>query len=127
MKRGGSAGGGQSSLGYLFGSDDKNKLKNKAAPPSPTACLPPYGTDIANDKLPETPNTPHKTKASHYYLTVLGQNSGHLITDRPSTRVTSAPGGDSSLGYLFGDKSLWGLLQLAEDDQLCDVKRVGLL
>ncbi|KAL3619235.1 hypothetical protein CASFOL_036805 [Castilleja foliolosa] len=106
MKRGGSAGGGQSSLGYLFGSDDKNKQKNKAAPQSPTACLPPYGTDIPNDKPPETPNSssPHKTKASHNYLTVLGQNSGHLITDRPSTRVKSAPGGDSSLGYLFGDK-----------------------
>lgn len=24
--------------------------------------------------------------------------------DRPSTKVKSAPGGDSSLGYLFGDK-----------------------
>ena len=26
------------------------------------------------------------------------------LQDRPSTKVKSVPGGDSSLGYLFGDK-----------------------
>ncbi|KAH7840926.1 hypothetical protein Vadar_023406 [Vaccinium darrowii] len=31
-----------------------------------------------------------------------GQNSGNFITDRPSTKVHAAPGGGSSLGYLFG-------------------------
>lgn len=27
-----------------------------------------------------------------------------IIQDRPTTKVNSVPGGDSSLGYLFGDK-----------------------
>jgi SPIRAL1-like protein len=31
-----------------------------------------------------------------------GQNTGNFITDRPSTKVHAAPGGGSSLGYLFG-------------------------
>ncbi|CAA0838183.1 Protein SPIRAL1-like 2 [Striga hermonthica] len=98
MKRGESAGGGQSSLGYLFGSDENdNNSKNKPPPPSPTTCLPPYGTDIGDNKPPESPNSPSPNKG------VPGrQNSGNF-TGRPSTRVTSAPGGDSSLGYLFSD------------------------
>ncbi|KAL7160078.1 hypothetical protein ABFS83_01G070400 [Erythranthe nasuta] len=112
MKRGGSYGGGQSSLGYLFG-PDSNKQKNKAAPPSPTtANKPPYATDTDNEKPPETPSTPsqdHKTNAipnnnNNNYPRVQGQISGNFITGRPSTKVKSAPGGDSSLGYLFGDK-----------------------
>ncbi|KAI3453750.1 hypothetical protein Pfo_010413 [Paulownia fortunei] len=104
MKRGGSSGGGQSSLGYLFGSD--NKQKNEAPPASPAAYMPPYGIDMGNDKPPESPPPSlDKTKESNNYVRVQGQNSGNFITGRPSTKVKSAPGGDSSLGYLFGDKS----------------------
>ncbi|PIN25951.1 hypothetical protein CDL12_01307 [Handroanthus impetiginosus] len=105
MKRGGSSGGGQSSLGYLFGSD--NKQKNEAAPPSPTTYKPPYGIDTDIDKPPENASSPSqdKSKVSNDYIRVQGQNSGNFITDRPSTKVKSVPGGDSSLGYLFGDKS----------------------
>ncbi|GER26861.1 spiral1 [Striga asiatica] len=100
MKRGESAGGGQSSLGYLFGSDkNDNNSENKPPPPSPTACLPPYGTDIGDNKPPEIPNSPSLNKG------VSGRQNYGNITGRPSTRVTSAPGGDSSLGYLFSDKS----------------------
>ncbi|KAK6935427.1 hypothetical protein RJ641_035582 [Dillenia turbinata] len=99
MSRGGSHGGGQSSLGYLFGSDQA-----PSAPPgpvSPTVTLPPYGTD-ANIDPPQHPSpTSHK---SNNYHRAQGQNAGNFITDRPSTRVKSVPGGDSSLGYLFGDK-----------------------
>ncbi|CAI9772677.1 unnamed protein product [Fraxinus pennsylvanica] len=107
MKRGGS-GGGQSSLGYLFGSEGE-KPKNEAPPPSQTTYAPPpYGIDISTDEKPlENPShsSQDKTKAiSSDYIRVQGQNSGNFITDRPSTRVKSAPGGDSSLGYLFGDK-----------------------
>ncbi|KAK4422575.1 protein SPIRAL1-like 5 [Sesamum alatum] len=103
MKRGGSSGGGQSSLGYLFGSGSK---QNKEAPPSPPPYAPPYGIDTGNEKPPESPPPSlDKSKVSNNYNRVHGQNSGNFITGRPSTKVTSAPGGDSSLGYLFGDKS----------------------
>ncbi|KAL3833462.1 hypothetical protein ACJIZ3_008198 [Penstemon smallii] len=110
MKRGGSYGGGQSSLGYLFGSD--NKKKNEAPPPN-SPPLPPYGTDMDMDvdqKPPGNSPTPSHEKSSkaavsNNYHRVQGQNSGNFITGRPSTKVKSAPGGDSSLGYLFGDKS----------------------
>ncbi|KAL8498507.1 hypothetical protein ACS0TY_021730 [Phlomoides rotata] len=103
MKRGESAGGGQSSLGYLFGSD--NKQKNEAPPPpSPTTLIPPYGVDIGDGKPPESPSSPlQKTKVSNSYQ-IQGPNSRIFITDRPSTKVNSVPGGYSSLGYLFGDK-----------------------
>lgn len=56
MKRGESAGGGQSSLGYLFGSESKQK--NEAAPPSPTTLMPPYGIDMGdNNTKTNTPNS----------------------------------------------------------------------
>ncbi|KAF2294947.1 hypothetical protein GH714_029609 [Hevea brasiliensis] len=35
-------------------------------------------------------------------MRVDGQNAGNFITDRPSAKVHGAPGGGSSLGYLFG-------------------------
>ncbi|CAN1778250.1 Protein SPIRAL1-like 2 [Linum perenne] len=106
MSRGGSYGGGQSSLGYLFGSGDK-----EPPPQSPTkqltVNLPPYGIDL---EMPPPPSTDRKEDDNHQkpspsnnYPRAQGQNSGNFITDRPSTRVKSVPGGDSSLGYLFGD------------------------
>lgn len=79
MKRGESAGGGQSSLGYLFGSD--NKQKNQAPPPSPTTYMPPYGIDVSDDKPPESPPPSlDKTKVSSNYNRVQRQNSGNFIT-----------------------------------------------
>lgn len=72
MKRGESAGGGQSSLGYLFGSESKQK--NKAAPPSPTTYMPPYGIDTGDDKPPEI--SPNNTKTNSYGA----PNSGIFIT-----------------------------------------------
>ncbi|ERN17916.1 hypothetical protein AMTR_s00047p00230680, partial [Amborella trichopoda] len=44
----------------------------------------------------------HGNTANNYFRAE-GQNSGNFITDRPSTKVHSAPGGGSSLGYLFGN------------------------
>ncbi|GAV76121.1 hypothetical protein CFOL_v3_19596 [Cephalotus follicularis] len=99
MSRGESYGGGQSSLGYLFGSDEQ--------PSAPMATkivnLPPYGIDSTTDKA--TDNTSCvKQSPSNNYQRGKGYSLGNHLTDRPSTRVKSAPGGDSSLGYLFGDK-----------------------
>ncbi|KAL2517171.1 Protein SPIRAL1-like 2 [Abeliophyllum distichum] len=103
MKRGGSYGGGKSSLGYLFGTDDKQK-NNAPQAISPTACTPPYGIDISDEKPAENPPPKEQKEVSNNYQRVQGQNSGNFITGRPSTKVKSVPGGDSSLGYLFGDK-----------------------
>ncbi|KAK3020226.1 hypothetical protein RJ639_046858 [Escallonia herrerae] len=104
MSRGGSFGGGQSSLGYLFGSDVQ---QGATPPPSPPAYKPPYGIDTTVEKPPKTPSPPPPPKTenvSNNYKRAEGQNSGNFITGRSSTKVKSVPGGDSSLGYLFGDK-----------------------
>ncbi|KAH7433463.1 hypothetical protein KP509_07G070700 [Ceratopteris richardii] len=111
MGRGVSYGGGQSSLGYLFGSDDPAKaaaaggtgpgatvavaVKQPSENQAASKVVPENGgvTDIAAGKLGNNSNN---------YFRADGQNSGNFITDRPSTKVHSAPGGGSSLGYLFG-------------------------
>ncbi|KAK9927135.1 hypothetical protein M0R45_024335 [Rubus argutus] len=98
MSRGGSYGGGQSSLGYLFGSEEP-----KTPPPAAKPVLPPYGIDTTptDDQKPSDHPSPSN---SNNYQRAQGQNSGNFLTDRPTTKVNSVPGGDSSLGYLFGDK-----------------------
>ncbi|KAL6180499.1 hypothetical protein ACLB2K_047162 [Fragaria x ananassa] len=98
MSRGGSYGGGQSSLGYLFGSEEP-----QTPPPAAKPVLPPYGIDTTttDDQKPSDHKTPSNT---NNYQRADGPNSGNFLTDRPTTKVKSVPGGDSSLGYLFGDK-----------------------
>ncbi|KAJ0594400.1 putative protein SPIRAL1 [Helianthus annuus] len=109
MNRRNSSGGGQSSLGYLFGSDDLGQQQNdQSKVSSPPVLTPPYGTDNVDMKLPEkaeTPPTKQDDTTSKKYIYLHGDKSkDFLVTDRPSTKVKSVPGGDSSLGYLFGDK-----------------------
>ncbi|KAI7753496.1 hypothetical protein M8C21_023887 [Ambrosia artemisiifolia] len=105
-----SSGGGQSSLGYLFGSDDllgqqqNDQVKVSVSP----VCNPPYGTD-KEEKLPEKAPTPPKkddsgSSSNYIYHGDGAKSTGFVVSGRPSTRVKSVPGGDSSLGYLFGDK-----------------------
>ncbi|KAJ1416132.1 hypothetical protein SESBI_17654 [Sesbania bispinosa] len=98
MSRGESSGGGQSSLGYLFGSEDQQPSHTHEALPTKTAPLPPYGIDIDNAKSPHPPSVVFSNNRSQ------GHHIGNFVTDRPSTKVKSVPGGHSSLGYLFGDK-----------------------
>lgn len=77
MSRGGSYGGGQSSLGYLFGSDEKPS----AAPPPRTVNPPPYGVDTVTDQKPPDGRSPtEKEKVSNNYHRAQGQNSGNFIT-----------------------------------------------
>ncbi|XP_044468974.1 protein SPIRAL1-like 5 [Mangifera indica] len=103
MRRGGSYGGGQSSLGYLFGSDEE---PNKPpASPATVTIKAPWGTDDNSSKESPTDPSSKKSKASNNYHRAQGKNSGNFVTDRPSTKVQAAPGGESSLGYLFEDKS----------------------
>ncbi|KAK9668095.1 hypothetical protein RND81_13G034900 [Saponaria officinalis] len=107
MSRGGSSGGGQSSLGYLFGPEG-GQQPPKEPPPSPSKKInPPYGIDREEDddgeKKQTHPSSKQEANINNYHR-AQGQNSGNFITDRPSTKVKYVPGGNSSLGYLFGDK-----------------------
>ncbi|XP_020217502.1 protein SPIRAL1-like 1 [Cajanus cajan] len=102
MGRGVSSGGGQSSLGYLFGSGEAPapapKPATNAAQPEVQAV-----NDVPPSKPAVAPKTidPNKAAGINSHSTD-GQNTGNFITDRPSTKVHAAPGGGSSLGYLFG-------------------------
>ncbi|WOK99347.1 nitrilase-associated protein [Canna indica] len=98
MGRGVSSGGGQSSLGYLFGGGEAPKPAGAAtAAPAADKSLPPQA-----DNIKQIPAGIQGSLANNYHRAD-GQNTGNFITDRPSTKVQAAPGGDSSLGYLFGD------------------------
>ncbi|ONL98914.1 Protein SPIRAL1 [Zea mays] len=104
MSRGGSAGGGQSSLGYLFGSGEPPKpavAPAVSAPPAaagaPPAEKPPAAKPDGTSQI-----AAGVTSQTNNYHRADGQNTGNFLTDRPSTKVHAAPGGGSSLGYLFG-------------------------
>ncbi|PRQ53351.1 hypothetical protein RchiOBHm_Chr2g0165561 [Rosa chinensis] len=137
MGRGVSCGGGQSSLGYLFGggaepvrNNTRSLNRTSSASSIPIEMQPPAGIptkrDAVDKQIPAASNptntipSPKKTSApatnpidknvpagiqsnpTNNYLRLDGQNCGNFITDRPSRKVHSAPGGGSSLGYLFG-------------------------
>ncbi|KAE8683016.1 Protein SPIRAL1 [Hibiscus syriacus] len=107
MGRGVSSGGGQSSLGYLFGSGEapEQATNNSQAAPTDAPAAPkparaPEPVDITK-QVPAGINS----ASANYHMRADGQNTGNFITDRPSTKVHSAPGGESSLDYLFGGVS----------------------
>ncbi|KAK9267030.1 hypothetical protein L1049_027559 [Liquidambar formosana] len=112
MGRGVSAGGGQSSLGYLFGSGEAPKpTKNNVEAPQNQGQAVSNGPSQKSaaaapsaDVTKQIPAGIHGNPANNYFRAD-GQNSGNFITDRPSTKVHAAPGGGSSLGYLFGGGS----------------------
>ncbi|XP_058080578.1 protein SPIRAL1-like 2 [Magnolia sinica] len=109
MGRGVSSGGGQSSLGYLFGNGEAPKPATNHAQPAqnPVQSPVPAENNVPAQKLQPIDNAKqipagiHGNPANNYFRAD-GQNSGNFITDRPSTKVHAAPGGGSSLGYLFG-------------------------
>ncbi|ERM96345.1 hypothetical protein AMTRI_Chr09g35300 [Amborella trichopoda] len=110
MVRGNSSGGGQSSLGYLFGGGPE------PARPAPANAPPASAPPAQNTETPAEPRQkpapplvkPNDTPAGfvarnmNNYQRSEGQNTGNFITDRPTTKVHAAPGGGSSLNYLFG-------------------------
>ncbi|XP_076943748.1 protein SPIRAL1-like 5 [Bidens hawaiensis] len=112
MNKMSSSGGGPSSFGYLFGSDQDilvQQQNDQSKVPSSSVCQPPYGTDNNEEKSPEKAPTPPKkddpgSVKNYIYHGDGDKSTGFLVSGRPSTRVKSVPGGDSSLGYLFGDK-----------------------
>ncbi|KAK4490492.1 hypothetical protein RD792_001172 [Penstemon davidsonii] len=104
MGRGVSSGGGQSSLGYLFGGGEapapKPAAANNVVAPPPNAEKPAPAADVSK----QIPAGIQGSQKNNYYRAD-GQNSSNFLTDRPSTKVHAAPGGGSSLGYLFGGGS----------------------
>ncbi|XP_061366520.1 protein SPIRAL1-like 3 isoform X2 [Gastrolobium bilobum] len=90
MGRGISSGGGQSSLGYLFGSEE---TASNVQTGIPSVTSPPIDKGIPAGIPGNLKNNYHRAD---------GQNCGNFLTDRPSTKVHAAPGGGSSLDYLFG-------------------------
>ncbi|MBV7591709.1 hypothetical protein KVQ90_24950, partial [Escherichia coli] len=70
-----------------------------AAKPAPAEKPAPAAADVAKQIPAGIPGS----RANNYYRAD-GQNTGNFLTDRPSTKVHAAPGGGSSLGYLFGGK-----------------------
>ncbi|XP_073145470.1 protein SPIRAL1-like 1 [Henckelia pumila] len=109
MGRGVSSGGGQSSLGYLFGDGGapapKPATNTVEAPPPNQA---PVSAQAVPEKVPSADKqipAGIPGRQTNNYLRADGQNTGNFLTDRPSTKVQAAPGGGSSLGYLFGGSS----------------------
>lgn len=107
MGRGVSYGGGQSSLGYLFGSGEAPKPADNVAQTNLNA---EQAAKAAPSAKPVNPQPAERNKqipaginsTKTNYFRADAQNTGNFITDRPSTKVHAEPGGGSSLGYLFG-------------------------
>ncbi|XP_021809986.1 protein SPIRAL1-like 3 isoform X2 [Prunus avium] len=114
MGRGVSSGGGESSLGYLFGGGEEIKKPAPKKVDAPQNQAPVPSTEPPSQK-PTAPTTPAEVNkqtpagvpgnTSNNYFRADGQNCGNFLTDRPSTKVHAAPGGGSSLDYLFGGSS----------------------
>ncbi|CAI9109857.1 OLC1v1009776C1 [Oldenlandia corymbosa var. corymbosa] len=99
MGRGVSAGGGQSSLGYLFGGGETTTTtatkpqattERSEPTPKPAAVSPPAA---ATKQVPAG----IQSSNANNYVRADGQNCGNFLTERPSTKVHAAPGGGSSL------------------------------
>ncbi|CAI0454234.1 unnamed protein product [Linum tenue] len=69
---------------------------------SPVARRKEFSSSPIKWEVEEAPSTQPGHLKNNYYRSE-GQNCGNFITDRPTTKVHAAPGGGSSLGYLFGD------------------------
>ncbi|KAH9623027.1 hypothetical protein KSS87_023164 [Heliosperma pusillum] len=114
-RRGVSYGGGKSSLDYLFGGGETStttkssteapksaQVVNNDASSKPASAPSGTATQSVNTNIPAGI---HHGNTGNNYLRTNGQNCGNFITERPSTKVHAAPGGGSSLGYLFGGSS----------------------
>ncbi|CAN6847956.1 unnamed protein product, partial [Brassica oleracea] len=103
--RGVNSGAGESSLGYLFGSGE-----SVSKPNMPTTATTTTPTTTTGDKAKTEEEKKKQMSAGvrgspNNYIRTEGQNCGNFLTERPSTKVHAAPGGGSSLGYLFGSGS----------------------
>ncbi|CAL4906515.1 unnamed protein product [Urochloa decumbens] len=95
MGRGVSSGGGQSSLGYLFGSDEAPKSAEKPAPvqkPTPLSTA---------EKLKDIPAGIQSSRSNNY-MRAEGQNCGNFLTlSRDAAGPSVNQGASSSRWWLF--------------------------
>ncbi|KAJ1276496.1 hypothetical protein BS78_05G219100 [Paspalum vaginatum] len=99
--RGVSYGGGQSSLSYLFGGEAAAAAPAKPKPEQ-AAPQPATAAGTGSERLMKGVPAGVRGSQTNNYFRAQGQNCGNFLTDRPSTKVHAAPGGGSSLDYLFG-------------------------
>ncbi|KAG2295278.1 hypothetical protein Bca52824_041947 [Brassica carinata] len=104
----------QSSLDYLFGSGESPSAAAAATMGTTTTTTTTTTTDGTGGRpittttttVTENKKIPAGVRGSpNNYFRSEGQNCGNFLTERPSTKVHAAPGGGSSLGYLFGGPS----------------------
>ncbi|XVE74357.1 hypothetical protein DITRI_Ditri12bG0010700 [Diplodiscus trichospermus] len=95
MGRGVSSGGGQSSLGYLFGSGKAPKPTTNNFQAAPTEALAVSKPTLALQPVDVSKQIPIgiNSTSTNNYLRADNQNTGNFITDRPSTKVHAALGG----------------------------------
>ncbi|GAQ88187.1 hypothetical protein KFL_004070090 [Klebsormidium nitens] len=125
MGRGQMSGGGSSQLNYLFGGGEepvapytkggRGRVREQAevtAKPGTQTSAPLAHQEpnliAANESHNSLSFSEYKKpeqlgRNNNNYVRVEGQNTGNFITDRPTSKVLAAPGGGSSLGYLFGN------------------------
>ncbi|PHT60283.1 Protein SPIRAL1-like 1 [Capsicum baccatum] len=108
MGHGVSAGGGQSSLGYLFGSGELannfQTTRNVEKAPSNEPTSKPAADSQPVDNTKNVPVGIHSSNTNNYFCAD-GQNCDNFLMERRLAKIQAAPGGGSSLGYLFGDGS----------------------
>ena len=56
-------------------------------------------TDIAEKATAKAPSAGSRGVSSNLYASGSSQNTGNVITDRPTSRVTQPPGGRSSISF----------------------------
>ncbi|CAF2136135.1 unnamed protein product [Brassica napus] len=100
--RGVNSGAGESSLGYLFGSVESVSKPNMPTTTTPTTTT---GDKAKTEEADKKQMSAGVRGSPNNYIRTEGQNCGNFLTERPSTKVHAAPGGGSSLGYLFGSGS----------------------
>lgn len=83
MGRGVSSGGGQSSLGYLFGSDETPKPAGNQTPAADDIARPPKPSG-ASEPIDVSKQTPAgiQEKTANNYFRADGQNCGNFLTVR---------------------------------------------
>ncbi|KAJ8536324.1 hypothetical protein K7X08_034725 [Anisodus acutangulus] len=89
----------QTTQNQSFKRAPQNQGPTTSDPQKPTATA----TAPAPNVNKQIPAGIQQGRNANNYFRADGQNTGNFLTDRPSTKVHAAPGGGSSLGYLFGD------------------------